>query len=220
MKCSICQHETIDTRAKWPLVFGLPFRCRNCRAIYHITQESVGRANYIKYALFGGLSYMLVVAAAANQSIWPLLVAIGSMMVVLRALPVALDRSGRPIARLRVRGGITVVALVALIISSLTMGNAERTGERLSRLYLTGSPIITERLGRVIDVQLDEHRRSVKTSDFHHIEGRHMFRVTGELGTERIGVAWVISRGSKPTFRVTELWLIHPGGQTEKLWPL
>lgn len=220
MKCSSCQHETIDTRAKWPLVFGLPFRCRNCRAIYHITEESIGRVNYLKYIFFGGLSYLLVAASAFNQSILPLIVAIGSMMIVLHVLPVALDNSGRSIAWLSVRGGVTVLALVAFIVSSLSMGNAERTGSRLAKDYLTESPIIKKRVGRVLDVQLDERRRGVKTSDFHLVEGRHIFRVTGELGAERIGVVWVIARESKPAFRVTELWLIHPSDRIEKIWPL
>jgi hypothetical protein len=225
--CPVCQQHTLDARAKLPLLIGMPFHCRNCGTGYYIDRSDIGNSNLGnanlrnthlgKYNFFIGLFYVLIMWSVFVRSVWPLVATLGPIYVVLYVLPVAVDsRERNPATDWRLVA-VSLILLGLALFGSQVANEHSQSGSRLAADYLATSPIMAQRVGPVVDVQaLDFYKL---TTDFRVSRGRHMFIVTGERGSENIGVLWTSSNDDEPAFQVDELWLLREDGKAEKIWP-
>lgn len=224
--CPVCQQHTLDPRAKLPLLIGMPFHCRNCGTSYYIDRRDIGNSNHGnadlrntqlgKYNFFIGLFYVLIMWRVFVRSIWPLVATLAPIYVVLYVLPVAVDsRERNPATQWRVVA-VSLIFLGLLLFGSQVANEHSQSGSRLAAEYLATSPIMAQRVGPVVDVKILDFYKL--TTDFRVSRGRHMFLITGERGSEKIGVLWT-SSDDEPAFQVDELWLLHENGKDEKVWP-
>jgi hypothetical protein len=227
MRCPVCLHHTLDAIAKMPLLIGMPFQCRNCGTRYFIDRRDIGNSNLGnaklrntqlgKYNFFIGLFYILIMWSVFVRSIWPLVATLGPLCVVLYVLPVAVDSRERNSATQWRVVAVSLLFLGLLLFGSQVSNEYSQSGSRLAADYLATSPIMEQRVGPVVDVKILDFY--MLTTDFRVSRGRHMFLVTGERGSEKIGILWTSSDDDETAFQVDELWLLRENGKDEKIWP-
>lgn len=216
MKCTACQQDTIDARAKLPLLIGMPFRCRNCRAHYYIDRRDIGGGNFMQYCFFGGLIFVFIFWSIVAHSVWLLAGTILPAIVVLNSLPVALySRKRHP----TIQWSITLFSVIALGIFAFAIVSMSKTSQIHKVLltdYLKANSMVLEMVGPIVDI----YSPSSSSKGFSGVtEARHIFVVTGEHGSKKIGVISELSRDVEPpVLQVNELWLIKETGK-EKIWP-
>lgn len=216
MKCSACQQDTIDARAKLPLLLGMPFRCRNCRVHYYIDRRDIGDGNFMQYCFFGGLMYVFIFWSIVAHSIWPLAGTIPPAIVVLNSLPVALYSRKRHPA---IQWSITLLNIMVLGVLAFGVASMSKTSQMHRVLltdYLSHNSMVLEMVGPIVAIYSPS---SSSNGLFGVIEARHIFVVTGEQGSKKIAVVSELSRDVEPpVLQVNELWLIKQSGK-QKIWP-
>ena len=102
MKCAICQKNTIDLKAKLPLILGINIKCRNCDARYKKSRFLKESNIFMKF--FGWVFnfildilwlpvFILVVWAIYTLSFWAPVLGVVSLIIFARYLPYEIDKS-------------------------------------------------------------------------------------------------------------------------------
>ena len=216
MKCSRCQQDTIDTRAKLPLLIGMPFRCRNCDASYYVDRRDVGTANFIAYCVLGGFIYMFIIWSLVMRSVWLLAATIPAALMVLNLIPVSPYQRRRNSLKERAFLLVNIVGIGFVAYSFLTMGKNHQLHTQMLEDSLKANPVVLEIVGPVVDIVSP---KSSSTGSFRVTEARHAFVVTGEHGTTKLGVVSALSHDTEPpVLTVNEIWLIRENDK-QKIWP-
>lgn len=214
MKCSNCQQDTIDARAKLPLLVGLPFSCRNCRARYYTDPGDIGPRHFTLHAFVGGLMYMFIGWSIFLGAVWPLAGAIPAALIVLNRLPVSLYRGGKP--GTRKERAIVLLNVIFIGIGFYFFFNMVQIGrvhEGLLKDSLKANPVVLDIVGP------EAHIRSSRSNHTYFSgvsKAQHTFIVTGEHGTAELQVVSELLHDMEPpVLKVHEIWLVEENGRKQ-----
>ena len=216
MKCSNCQQDTIDARAKLPLLVGLPFSCRNCGARYYTDPRDIGTRNFIKHSFVGGLIYVFIGWSIFLGTVWPLAGAIPAALIALNRLPVSLYQRKRHPLKER---AIVLLNVIVIGIACYLFFNMAKIGQVHTGLLedsLKANPVVLDIVGPGVHIRSP---RSSRTGFSGVTEAHHDFIVTGEHGaTELHVVSELFYDVEPPVLKVHEIWLIQENDR-KKIWP-
>ncbi len=217
MKCSICQQDTIDARAKLPLLVGLPFSCRNCGARYFTNPGDIGPLHFTMHAFVGSLMYMFIGWSIFLGAVWPLAGAIPAALIVLNRLPVSLYQGGKPSTRKERAIVLLNVILIGIgFYFFFNMAQIKRVYTVMLEDSLKTNPVVLDIVGPGVHIRSPGSHTTFSGGG---AEAKHTFIVTGEHGTAELKVvSELLHDVEPPVLKVHEIWLVQENGR-KQIWP-